>query len=128
MTRIAAALLALTCTALPALADDGPRPGRYVCHAYSGGAGKFRFYVDVAGGTYRQHSPTLTPGRYSYDGASRHLQFTSGQYRDNNWMGIFSVEREGKTHKIVLRDRASEAQGPRVAEYANIYCSNSTDS
>jgi hypothetical protein len=106
-----------------------PRAGRYVCLGYNGGAaGTFRWYLDIDGsGGYQQATPDLPGGTYSFDAAASALSFESGPYAENGWFGRFSVEREGLTHKIVLRSLASEAQGPRVDEYANIYCTNSTD-
>ena len=79
-------------------------------------------------GSYQQKMPDLAVGSYSFDKASRRLTFRNGPYSALNWIGLFTVEREGKTHRIVLRDKAAEAQGPRVREYANIICTNSTDS
>ena len=109
-------------------AQQGPRAGKYVCLGYQGGAGMFRWYLTIGGGAYRQTTPDLAPGAYSYDPAASLLTFTSGPYAANNWIGVYSVEREGKTDQIVLRNRANQAQGPRVGEYANFYCTNSTDS
>ncbi|HWA61359.1 MAG TPA: hypothetical protein VG939_08285 [Caulobacteraceae bacterium] len=100
---------------------SAPRSGRYVCMGYNGGAGMFRWYLAIDGGRYQQQTPTLAPGAYAYDAASRTLVFTSGPYQAN-WVGQFSVEREGRTHKIVLRLKAGGGQ------YSNIYCTNSTDS
>lgn len=111
-----------------AAAANAPRAGRYVCMGYNGGIGMFRWYLTISGNAYRQTRPDLAGGAFQYNAGARTLTFTSGPYARNNWIGLFSVEREGKTHKIVLRDRAAQAQGPRVREYANIYCTNSTDS
>jgi hypothetical protein len=105
-----------------------PRAGKYVCMGYNGGSAMFRWYLYLDGGQYRQSVPDLPSGNYSYDTGSQSLSFTTGPYARNNWMGLFSVEREGKTHKVVLRDRAKQQQGPRVGEYSNFYCTNSTDS
>ena len=105
-----------------------PRNGKYVCLLYNGGAGQFEWYLTISSGAYQQTRPDLAGGTYSYDAGGRALTFTSGPYSHNNWIGLFSVEREGKTHKIVLRDRANQARGPRVGEYSNVYCTNSTDS
>ena len=111
-----------------AAAASAPRRGKYVCMGYSGGPGQFRWYLDLGNGTYRQTTPDLASGHYSFDASARRLTFTSGPYKANNWIGLFSVEREGKTHKVVLRNRDFEAQGPRAHKYQNIYCTNSTDS
>jgi hypothetical protein len=102
-----------------------PRAGRYTCMGYAGGIGQFRWYLDLTRNGYTQHTPDLAGGQYNFDATSGRLFFLSGPYRANNWFGKFSVTREGKTHQIVLRDKAAEAQGPRVREYANINCTNS---
>jgi hypothetical protein len=111
-----------------AAGTDSPRPGRYVCMGYNGGAGQFRWYLQLTANGYQQKTPDLAPGSYSFDKAARRLTFRSGPYSTLNWIGLFTVEREGKTHRIVLRDRTAEAQGSRVREYANITCTNSADS
>lgn len=103
-----------------------PRLGRYVCMGYAGGRGKFRWYLQLSNNAYQQKTPDLPAGTYAFDAAAKRLDFTSGPYHRNNWIGLFSVERDGKSHKIVLRDRASEAKGPRVNEYSNIYCTLSS--
>jgi hypothetical protein len=107
---------------------ESPRPGRYACKGYGGGAGQFRWYLQLTANGYQQKTPDLAAGSYSFDKASKRLTFRSGPYSRLNWIGLFTVEREGKTHRIVLRDKAADAQGPRVREYANIICTNSTDS
>jgi hypothetical protein len=103
-----------------------PLPGRYVCMGYSGGPGQFRWYLQLGANTYRQTTPDLAEGRYSFDAAKKRLDFTSGPYRTNNWIGLYSVEREGRTQKITLRDKANDAKGPRVGEYSNISCTLSS--
>jgi len=114
--------------AAPVITASSPRAGKYVCMGYNGGAGQFRWYLQLGKGSYQQLSPNLAAGKYSFNTATKRLEFTSGPYKANNWIGLFSVEREGKTHKIVLRNRAYEAKGPRVNQYANIYCTLSSDS
>ncbi|MEI7932693.1 MAG: hypothetical protein WCI21_06530 [Alphaproteobacteria bacterium] len=105
-----------------------PRPGKYTCMGYNGVSfGMFRWYLTIDGHTYKQTKPDLAAGAYTFNPTTKILTFTSGPYVANNFLGKFSVEREGKTHKIILRDKAKEAQGPRVGEYSNFYCNNSTD-
>lgn len=111
-------------TATPAAAA-APRLGRYTCMGYAGGIGMFRWYLELGRNSYVQKTPDLAGGAYNFDATSQRLFFLSGPYKANNWIGKFSVEREGKTHKIVLRDKGAEAAGPRVREYANIFCTNS---
>jgi hypothetical protein len=111
-----------------AVTASAPRPGKYVCMECSGGAGQFRWYLELGNGTYHQTTPDPASGHYSFNRRAKRLNFTSGPYKANNWIGLFSIDLEGKTHKIVLRNRDFEAQGPRAHEYQNIYCTNSTDS
>jgi len=94
--------------------------GNFSCFGYNGGPPMFRWYLDLSAGTYRQHTPDLAPGRYASDGQS--ITFTTGPYAANGWIGLVTAT-NGKIGKIVLRSRADEAKGPRVNEYANIYCS-----
>ena len=113
----------------PPSLEAGPRTGQYVCLAYGGGAGTFRWYLEItADGTYLQAAPELAPGRFAYEPHSAQLTFLDGPYEYNGWFGRFSIEREGKTHSIVLRSIDNERQGPRVGEFGNIYCTNSSDS
>lgn len=109
-----------------ATAAAWPQLGRYTCMGYGGGIGQFRWYLDLTRDGYAQHTPDIAGGRYNFDATSQRLFFLSGPYQANNWIGKFSVTREGRTHQIVLRDKAAEAQGPRVREYANIVCTNSS--
>ena len=97
-----------------------PGPGRYTCVGFDGG--QFRWYLTLGeDGTYRQTTPDLPSGRYQFYPDGSVVAF-DGPYGDNGWFGRFSVEAGGR-QQIVLRSVASEKQGPRVDEYANIYCS-----
>jgi hypothetical protein len=100
----------------------GLQPGRYACYGYPGPSGAFRWYLDMADTTYRQRMPDLPAGHYSYAAADGAILFADGPYAANGWFGkVGSLDgRNG----IVLRDIAAEAEGPRVREYANIYCTN----
>jgi len=132
-TAILASLL-LYASSIPAYAAPDtttvswPRAGKYVCLGYSGGPGHFRWYLQLGKDTYQQKTPDLAAGRYTFDKAAQRVTFVDGPYARLNWFGKFSVEREGKTHKIVLRNKAFEAEGPRAHEYQNFYCTLSTDS
>lgn len=107
---------------------SAPRLGKYVCLGYSGGPGQYRWYLQIGKGNYQQKTPDLAAGRYTFDARAQRVTFVDGPYAKLNWFGKFSVEREGKTHKIILRNKTFEAQGPRAHEYQNIYCTLSTDS
>lgn len=101
---------------------SGPQPGTYTCVGFD--RAQFRWYLTLAAdGTYRQTTPDLPLGRYQFYPDGSVVAF-DGPYGDNGWFGRFSVEAGGR-QQIVLRAVASEQQGPRVDEYANIYCSAS---
>jgi hypothetical protein len=100
----------------------GLQPGRYACYGYPGPSGAFRWYLDMADTTYRQRTPDLPAGHYSYAAADGAILFADGPYAANGWFG--KVGSLGGRNGIVLRDIAAEQEGPRVREYANIYCSN----
>jgi len=86
----------------------GPRPGRY--RVLSFGASSIPIMLGelelLGGGRYRS---TLSGGRavgegsYDYDAASGNVRWLSGPYKTDGWGGAFTVERDGKTHKIRLR-------------------------
>jgi hypothetical protein len=109
--------------AAPAAGETaGLQPGRYACYGYPGPAGAFRWYLDIADATYQQHTPDLPAGRYTYGANDGAILFADGPYAANGWFG--KVGLLGGRKAIVLRDIAAEQEGPRVREYANIYCSN----
>lgn len=91
-------------------AAAGPRPGKYNIHAY-GAVGNAPLYLGhvelMSGGKYRVSRKSsgdyYGEGKYSYDDASKTVTWLSGPYKDDNWGGAFTIEREGKTHKIRLR-------------------------
>ena len=59
----------------------------------------------IAGGLYRRHDAggrVLGEGQYAFDAAAGAVQWLSGPLKDQGWSGTFTVEREGKTHKIRL--------------------------
>jgi hypothetical protein len=109
----------------PAPANSSPnaiaQSARYTCLGYSGGAGQFRWYLTINSNSYRQSKPDLPPGTLRREAG--HIEFTSGPYQANNWIGLIS--QQGGRQRIVLRDRQAEREGPRVREYANIYCTAS---
>jgi hypothetical protein len=102
--------------------EAGLQPGRYACYGYPGPAGAFRWYLDIADATYQQHTPDLPAGHYRFDAAEGVLLFEDGPYAANGWFGRLGSL--GGRSGIVLRDIAAEQEGPRVREYANIYCSH----
>jgi hypothetical protein len=97
-------------------------PGRYTCYGYPASAGVFRWYLDLGSTTYQQRTPDLPAGHYGYDAAHSAIMFVDGPYANNGWFG--RLQRTGGRDSIVLRAIVSEQKGPRINEYANIYCSN----
>ncbi len=62
-------------------------------------------FVLAAGNTYKAFLPgekLSGEGRYAYDATTHTVSWTSGPYA-GVWGGEFTVEREGKTHKIRLK-------------------------
>jgi hypothetical protein len=57
----------------------------------------------MSGGRYRAMANggrVIGQGTYSFDAASSTVRWLSGPYKEAGWLGQFTVEREGKTHKI----------------------------
>jgi hypothetical protein len=105
---LATLLASLTITA--AAADPlaaGPRAGKYRILSY-GATGRpplFLGSVVLDGGHYTAYLPGDKPsgqGSYRYDAASHQVTWISGPYA-GQWGGDFSIDREGKTHKIRLK-------------------------
>jgi hypothetical protein len=94
---------------------DAGLTGRYICYGYPGAGGQYRWYLQIGDSTYQQQTPDLPVGHFTSDESA--ISFTDGPYADNGWFGRLD---DGE---IVLRSVDSEQQGPRVDEYANIYCS-----
>lgn len=91
-------------------AESGaPRLGKYGIYSY-GAPQNPRIYLGhvelLAGGKYRvartSGADYYGSGDYSFDAASKGVQWTSGPFKENGWNGQFTIEREGKTHKIRL--------------------------
>jgi hypothetical protein len=87
----------------------GPRVGRYRILSY--GLGNAPLHLGevelLAGGRYRVTLPggrVNGEGRYDYDPATATVRWLSGRYKDEGWGGGFTVEREGKTHQVGLRE------------------------
>ena len=98
---------------------DAPRAGKYRIMTY-GAPGSPPIFLGSftlsAGNTYKAFLPGDKPsgeGRYTYDAATHTVSWDSGPYA-GVWQGAFTVEREGKTHKIRLK--------------GNTIATNSTDS
>ena len=108
LLSVVASILVLP--AVPSIAQDaakGPRAGTYRIMSY--GAVKspplFLGHFTMASGTYKAYLPggkLSGEGRYSYNAADQKVIWQPGPYADV-WGGAFTVEREGKTHKIRLK-------------------------
>lgn len=93
-----------------AVADDasqGPRPGKYRMMTYGAPSNPPLFIGSfvLANGTYKAFLPGDKPGgdgSYSFNAATHTVTWSSGPYA-GVWGGEFTIEREGKTHKIRLR-------------------------
>ena len=91
-------------------AGAGPRLGKYNINSY-GAVGRpplFLGHIDLqAGGKYRisrrSSGDYYGEGAYSFDAATGAVQWLSGPCKDDGWSGTFTIERDGKTHKIRLK-------------------------
>jgi hypothetical protein len=91
-------------------AAGGPRPGKYNILSF-GAVGRPPLYLGhielQAGGKYRisrkSEGDYYGEGTYAFDAATSTVQWLSGPCKDDGWSGTFTIEREGKTHKIRLR-------------------------
>ena len=109
--RIVLALAALgEARQAPALAQDtgkGPRPGKYRIMSY-GATGKPPLPLGsfvLGSGTYKAylHGDKYTgEGRYTYNPATSTVSWVTGPYV-GVWGGEFTVDRDGKTHKLRLK-------------------------
>lgn len=105
---LAAVLAALSTSALavdPLAA--GPRAGKYRILSY-GATGRpplFLGSVVLENGSYTAYLPgdkSTGQGTYRYDASTHTVTWVSGPYA-GQWGGDFSIDREGKTHKIRLK-------------------------
>jgi hypothetical protein len=93
-----------------AAAGAGPRLGKYNINSY-GAVGRpplFLGHIELqAGGKYRisrrSSGEYYGEGAYAFDAATDAVQWLSGPCKDDGWSGTFTVERDGKTHKIRLK-------------------------
>lgn len=89
-------------------AETGPRPGKYLIHSYGAVSAPplyLGYFVLDKNGSYKVFLPGDKPageGRYEYDAAKKTVVWKGGPY-EKDFGGAFTVEREGKTHKIRLK-------------------------
>jgi hypothetical protein len=96
----------LLCTAT-ASAAEGPRNGKYRIMSYGASSSPplYLGYFVLEDGTYKAYLPGDKPageGTYEFDAAGSRVVWKTGPYVEE-WGGDFTVEREGKTHKIRLK-------------------------
>ncbi|MBI1369873.1 MAG: hypothetical protein GC162_14610 [Planctomycetes bacterium] len=90
-----------------AAAATGPRDGKYRIMSY-GAVGKPPLFLgsfELASGKYKAFLPgdkLQGEGTYSFDAASQTVKWDTGPYA-GVWGGAFTIDREGKTHKIRLK-------------------------
>ena len=98
---------------------SGPRPGKYVILTYGAPSSpplNLGYFILGEGGSYKAFLPgdkLSGEGRYEYDAPKSTVVWKTGPYA-NVWGGEFTIEREGKTHKIRMK--------------RNTVATNSTDS
>jgi hypothetical protein len=114
MGRMAAMFLVLIFLALASGvvrgegADAGPRLGKYLIHSYGAASAPplyLGYVVLEKGGVYKVFLPgdkMSGDGYYEYDPKTQAVIWKDGPYKTSAWGGAFTVEREGKTHKIRL--------------------------
>lgn len=85
-----------------------PRLGKYLIHSYGATSSPplyLGYFLLEEGGKYKAFLPGDKPsgeGAYTYDAEKKTVVWKSGPYVEV-WGGEFTVEREGKTHKIRLK-------------------------
>jgi hypothetical protein len=88
-------------------AEEGPRPGKYLIQSYGAPTQPPIFLGSfvLSGNSYKSFLPGDKPageGTYRYDAAAKKVTWLSGPFA-GQYGGDFTIEREGKTHKIRLR-------------------------
>lgn len=107
-TVLATLVLLLAIQQAPAADAAEPRSGKYLIHSY-GAVSKPPLYLGYftlsEGGVYKVFLPGDKPGgegTYEYDADKKAVKWKTGPYA-KEFAGEFTVEREGKTHKIRLK-------------------------
>lgn len=104
-------LLAIVCCPWwQARAVQEPRLGKYGIYSY-GAVGNPPLYLGhfilLPGGKYKVSRTSKEEyygeGTYRFDAGTNTVTWLSGPFKENGWGGEFTIEREGKTHKIRLK-------------------------
>lgn len=108
LPRVLATLVCLCfCATLSAQPAAGPRDGTYRINSW-GATNRPPLFLGsftLSGGTYEAFLPggrSTGTGKYSFNAAQQTVVWETGPYA-GQWGGAFTVEREGKTHKIRLK-------------------------
>ena len=91
-------------------AVQGPRLGKYGIYSY-GAVGNPPLYLGhfvlLSGGKYKVSRTSKEEyygeGTYRFDAGASTVTWLSGPFKENGWGGEFTIDREGKTHKIRLK-------------------------
>ena len=95
----------------PEKAADKPREGKYKIYVYGNTRGPALYngyFVLAPDGTYKAYLPGDKPsgeGKYTFNADKHAVTWDTGPYA-GVWDGDFTVENEGKTHKIRLKRNA----------------------
>jgi hypothetical protein len=92
----------------PAAAAVEPRLGRY--HILTASNLHLGYIELTAGGKYRylaNGGKLLGEGRYSFSAGAGKVTWEDGPLKEEKMDGVFTVEREGKTHRIQLKRTVS---------------------
>ena len=88
-------------------ANISPRDGKYKILSYGNPANPiYQGYFILKGGNYSYYNAgnqLLGSGSYSFDNASKTINWNSGPFKTSGWSGTFEVSREGKTNTIRLK-------------------------
>jgi hypothetical protein len=95
-------------TGQPVGQTTGPRPGRYQMLSYGNPANPIRIghIMLLAGDTYEFYTAAnrlIGSGRYAFNPSEQEVVWHDGPLHDQGWGGTFTIERDGKTHKIELK-------------------------
>ena len=92
-------------------AAEKPREGKYKIYVYGNTRGPALYngyFVLAADGAYKAYLPGDKPsgeGKYTYNADKKAVVWDTGPYA-GVWDGDFTIENEGKTHKIRLKRNA----------------------
>ncbi len=91
-------------------AGQEPRLGKYGIYSY-GAVGNPPLYLGhfvlLSAGKYKVSRTSKEDyygeGTYRFDAGTSTVTWLSGPFKENGWGGEFTIDREGKTHKIRLK-------------------------